>query len=204
MNKLFQSIILVTAFLLTPGISFAQNASIQLTSADFPACANPQGALKASYTSGIHGIPGSTATYAGSDKVYELQSSDQLMQCFCADDGTGIQTNWLKIKDLNEKQIESYKDAGWIFVPNGANWGLNAGAYLALNSNYSCKASSGNVGGSSSSNTGGGSDNKPGILSTSTQSVIGLATTGNTKLLVLVSTLGTLFLLLGLKLRRAA
>jgi len=103
----------------------------------FPVCSNPQGELKVSYAEGNHAIVGDRNTHQGSDNVYDLGKGN-FMQCYCSDDGSGIQTNWLKIADIADKEIDSYVKLGWIFVPDGAVWGLNGGAYLAKNSTLSC------------------------------------------------------------------
>jgi hypothetical protein len=108
------------------------------------------------------------------------------LQCFCSIDGNGIQTNWWKVSSISQDQIEELKKQGWVFVGNGADWGLEQGPYLAKNQDYSCK-SSGNTGGSSTTNNGTG-----GItLGTSAENnpqVLGLAATGTSKALV-VSTI---------------
>jgi hypothetical protein len=208
MKKAFITSFLLLTFLVTPGLSFAENTAKQLTSADFTVCANPQGTLRAEYASGTHGIPGSAATYTGSDKVFQLQSPNQLTQCFCSEDGFGIQTNWLKIKDMSKNEIESYKKSGWIYIPNGSNWGLEEGPYLAFNIEYSCKSNSGSGGGPGTSTGGGNSGGSTTSTSTSTTtsnpSVIGLATTGNTKVLALITALGAMLVVTGLTLRRTA
>lgn len=175
-------------FVLTP----TQARAAQIQPSDFPVCANPQGSVKSQYASGTHGIPGSLATYQGSDTVYQL-SKDKLTQCFCAVDGSGIQTNWLKASGLSEEEVDAYKDAGWIFIPNGANWGLDDIAYLSYNSTYSCKGSSTG----SSGGTGGS------VLSASANAVLGFASTGNIATVYVVATVGFTSLLLGLILRKS-
>ncbi len=171
-------------FVLAP----TQVKAAQIQPSDFPVCANPKGSVKSQYASGTHGIPGSTATYQGSDKVYQV-SKDKLTQCFCAVDGSGIQTNWLKASGLSDEEINQYKDAGWIFVPNGANWGLEEGPYLSYNSTYSCA-------GSATGGTGGS------VLGASTNAVLGFASTGNIKILLAVTGIGLLSLFFGLKLNK--
>jgi len=104
---------------------------------DFPSCSNPQGVVKASYSSGTHGIVGSTATYTGTDIVYQLDNGD-VLQCFCSESGLGIQTNWWKASSLDQSQVQTLINLGWYFVPDGTAWGLSEGFYLAQNINYSC------------------------------------------------------------------
>ena len=106
----------------------------------FAVCTNPQGTVKVSYPSGTHGIPGRTDTFNGSDTVYQL-TNDTLVQCFCAVDGRGIQTNWWNVSSLTQQEIDTLKNQGWIFIPNGALWGLDEAEYLAINSDYSCQGS---------------------------------------------------------------
>lgn len=117
------------------------------TTPSFPSCLNPQGTPIASYAEGVHGIPGRSETYNGADTVYKV-TDETLIQCFCPEDGDGIQTNWMKASNLSEGEIESYKAAGWIYIPDGSAWGLDQGAYLAKNNNYSCR---GGIGGANSS-----------------------------------------------------
>lgn len=138
----------------------------------FPSCSNPQGSVRVSYSEGTHGIVGNGGTFAGSDTVYTL-SDDTAMQCFCADNGDGTQTNWWHAASLTPEEIQILKNHGWISVPNGELWGLAAGEWLAFNSSYSCQ------GGSTNSSS---SDSSGQILAASTGTggdVLGLATTGN-------------------------
>ena len=75
-----------------------------ISTPSFPSCANPQGVVRASYSEGVHGIVGSSATYTGSDAVYTL-SDDTVTQCFCSVDGAGIQTNWWKASSLSSSSF---------------------------------------------------------------------------------------------------
>lgn len=108
---------------------------------NFPACSNPNGTLMVSYNDGTHGIVGSTAVYQGSDKVYSLENGNAL-QCFCASDNSGIQTNWWKVSSLDQEEIQTLKNLGWYFIPDGSVWGLQPGMYMAQNTSYSCAAGS--------------------------------------------------------------
>ncbi len=162
----------------------------------FPACASPQGTVKVSYPSGTHGIVGDPKNYTGSDTVYTLTDTT-LLQCFCAQDGSGIQTNWWKVSSMSQEEVDELVSEGWIYVPNGSVWGLDESAYLVKNNQYSCKGGTGGGGssgsgdsGSSSGGTGGGS------VSSTVGQVLGLATTGDSRLvlgflvLTLISLLG--------------
>lgn len=170
----------------------------------FPSCLNPQGTVIASYANGNHGIVGYSSALSGTDKVYKL-TNETVLQCFCSEDGNGIQTNWLKISDLAEDEIKSLEVQGWIYVPNGAAWGLDNAPYLAKNSNYSCKSStsgtSSSTGGgssssssSSSSSTGGGSD--------LTSKVLGLAFTGSSEYIYKLWLYGLVALIFGVWIKR--
>lgn len=130
----------VSFYQLTLGSSLVYAVTVP----SYPNCISPQGNVKVSYSSGTHGIVGNTGEYRGSDAVYTL-TNDTLAQCFCPDSGAGIQTNWWKIPNLTAEEIQVLKNQGWIYVPNGALWGLEGVPYLAKNSDYSCK---GGVGGS--------------------------------------------------------
>lgn len=150
------------------------------TPPEFPSCVNPQGSIEANYSSGIHGIPGKTESFSGSDTVYKINSKT-IVQCFCPDKaGSGIQTNWWKIPSLTGGEIENYKTQGWIFIPDGSAWGLDPATYLAKNSDYSC----GGIGG-----IGGGE-------------ILGLATTGNIKTIYLLLGLGFISLIVSYLLKR--
>lgn len=115
--------------------------SVSAETPSFPSCSNPSGSLKVSYDSGNHAIVGESTLRTGSDKVYSLDSYNKLLQCFCAVDGSGVQTNWWKVSDLSEEEIASYLNQGWHYVPNGADWGLDQDAYLAYNLTYQCSTS---------------------------------------------------------------
>jgi len=103
----------------------------------FPSCSNPQGTLKVSYDGGTHYIVGGSGV-VGTDAVY-YTSDLTLIQCFCADDGSGIQTNWWKIDALSQSEIDQLVKLGWHYVPSGLSWGLDDSSYMAKNEAYSCK-----------------------------------------------------------------
>ena len=159
----------------------------------FPACANPQGSLKVSYSEGVHGIVGSGATYTGKDTVYTLSDSTTT-QCFCGADGNGIQTNWWKASSLTEAEINILKADGWHYVPTGSLWGLAVDPYLAKNISYSCNSSS-----SSSGSIQGSSTTQDLDTGTGGGEVLGLAATGDSALVYGSFLLGTLLLIVGLR-----
>jgi hypothetical protein len=105
----------------------------------FPSCSNPQGTLKVSYDSGTHYIVDGSGMN-GSDAVY-FTSDITLIQCFCADSGSGIQTNWWKASTLSQSEIDQLVKLGWHYIPTGADWGLENVPYLASNEIYTCKSS---------------------------------------------------------------
>lgn len=179
-------------FLMSWGIAYAAPII-----PDFPACSNPSGSIKAQYNTGNHGIAGSSQTFSGSDVVYQV-SDKTLTQCFCSDNGNGTQTNWWKVSSLSQSDIDTLTNLGWIFVANGADWGLTNDPYMAFNSTYSCK-SNGQTNSTSTSNSGS-------VASASTSSggsVLGLATTGDTAYLLSLFLVGSLLLFVGIILRRA-
>lgn len=165
-------------------MGFATASSHAVSTPTFPSCQNPQGSMKVQYGSGTHGIVGSSLEYKGSDAVYKL-ADDTLTQCFCSEDNNGIQTNWWKVSSLAESEIQSLKNQGWIFIPNGALWGLEPVAYFAKNETYACKAGAG-----------GGS-----VLGASTQSV--LAATGGTILPYALLLISIAFFMIGFFLKRS-
>ena len=90
-----------------------------VTIPDFSSCANPQGSLKVSYSQGTHGVPGSANSYTGSDSVYTL-SDNTLVQCLCADNGQGTQTNWWKVSSLTAEEVAVLVSQGWTQIPDGS------------------------------------------------------------------------------------
>lgn len=105
----------------------------------FPSCVSPQGTVKVHYDRGTHGIVGNPNTFTGRDTVYQL-TNDTLTQCFCADDGAGIQTNWWRATSITEEQKKQLEGEGWKFIPNGADWGLENTSYYAKNNEFTCKS----------------------------------------------------------------
>ena len=162
-------IILAFAFFL---IVFVSSVSGNVNPPSFPSCLNPQGTVKASYNSGTHGVPGDATSYQGSDTVYSV-SENSLIQCLCTDSGEGIQTNWWKASSLSSQEIESLKTQGWVFIPDGSAWGLEATSYLAKNSKYACRGAGG------------------------AGEVLGLAATGNIKLIYTLIFIGLLSMMFG-------
>lgn len=158
----------------------------------FPSCTNPQGTIKANYSSGTHGIVGNIGNFSGQDTVYQLDSNN-VVQCFCPSNGQGVQTNWWKADQLSESDINILRNQGWSYIPNGALWGLDSSPYLAKNSDFSCQ-DVGSAGGFSSS---GGQGSVLGV-----NSILGLASTGNNMLFHSLPLMGLLFLILGLVLRK--
>lgn len=180
-------IILFTILNLTLG----QNKTQALDTPNFPTCQNPQGAIKAQYNEGNHGIVGDSATYTGKDTVYQI-NADTFLQCFCSPNGQGIQTNWWKVSSLNQEEIQILKNSGWIYIPNGSLWGLENAPYLTKNFNFSC-SNNNNTENNLQGGTGGGS-----ILGVSaTGDVLGLASTGNNTTVYLTGLLSVLLLLVG-------
>lgn len=114
----------------------------------FPSCTNPSGDIKVEYVSGQHAIVGQQTLREGSDAVYAIFDGN-VLQCFCPENGEGIQTNWWKIDSLSQNDINSLKNQGWNYIPSGRDWGLESDPYLAKNENYNCKP---NGGGSSDNN----------------------------------------------------
>ena len=125
--------------LLASALIFLVGASpvLAVETPNFPSCTSPTGSVKVSYDSGIHGIPGDSGQYVGSDIVYTV-SDTTLVQCFCAASGSGIQTNWWRDNSLSQQQINQLIGDGWIYIPDGSAWGLDPVPYLAKNSNFNC------------------------------------------------------------------
>ena len=139
MNKIarFFSIALVTLIVVVIPV-LAQDAPPA-----FPSCTDKiftQDGDIAHYDYGLHQIVGG-GLLEGADDVYSLGNNNAL-QCYCPVQGEnndiGIQTNWWDITGIAQQIIDNYTNQGWIFVPNGLQWNLNDGPYLAKNSNFSC------------------------------------------------------------------
>ena len=180
-------IISLAAFLALASAPIGQ-AHAAVTVPSFPSCVNPQGALKVSYDSGSHGIIGMDGLRTGSDKVFKVSDYDQLLQCFCPENGNGIQTNWWEASKLSVDDIEYLKKEGWHYAPDGSEWGLSDRPYVAKNFDYNCKPS----------------DNNPTPTPTPQTSVAGvlsLASTGNITFIYTLMLTGFVSLITGLFLR---
>lgn len=179
-------------------------------------CVSPIGVTIAAYSEGTHGIPGDAGTYTGSDTVYRVDS-DHVLQCFCPDNGNnGIQSNWWKVSEASESDINYYEKRGWVYIPNGLLWGLEDSSYFVKNASYSCSSDNGtggtggnnNGGGSSSSNTSnssGGSSSSDNGVGGAIGSVLGasaLAATGTARSIVLFTLVGLVFAWAAFRLRR--
>lgn len=176
-------------------------SSLAVSTPSFPICLNPQGTIKASYSSGTHGIVGDSKEYKGSDSVYQL-SDDTFTQCFCAEDGSGIQTNWWNVSGLSDPEIQVLKNLGWQYVPSGALWGLENASYVAQNSSYSCKGISDRTAGSSASSDSGRGGTDGGSVLAAATSILGLAQTGNISFIYSLFGVGFTSILLGFTLRK--
>jgi hypothetical protein len=169
----------------------------------FPTCSNPQGVLKVSFNSGVHGIVGNPGEFQGADHVYTVDDA-RTVQCFCSSDGTGIQTNWWKVSSLSQDEIQTLKNLGWVFIPTGSVWGLQDAPYMAQNVTYSCNSNSttSNGGSSSSSSNSGSVLSSSASTSSSTGSVLGLAYTGGAWMVGLLALLSGISVALGFVSRR--
>lgn len=191
---------IVTTLLTASLIATNYNVALAIDVPNFPSCLSPQGTVRVEYADGTHGIVGSTATYTGSDRVYEL-SSTTLQQCFCGVDGLGIQTNWWNASSLSEEQVGSLVKEGWFYVPNGSLWGLLADPYLAKNSEYRCLNSPSPTSSSSNSSSSSSSSNSSSSSDQQSGEVLGFAGTGDSLTFISLAVLSILFL--GLALRRS-
>jgi hypothetical protein len=143
---------LLSAVFLMLAFGFAGNVQAQGI-ADPPlfSCTHPLGSVIADYDSGVHGIPGDTRTYTGSDTVYNVDD-EHVLQCFCPDNSnSGIQSNWWEVSHLSDDERDFFIRRGWVFIPNGGNWGLKNAPYLVKNDGFSCKSDGGGSGGRSNS-----------------------------------------------------
>ena len=149
-------------------------------------CITPTGERIVTYLDGIHGIAGDLATFTGKDEVFALGNDDAL-QCFCATDGSGVDTIWWS--SFPQDKVNEFTASGWTFVQSGALWGLSAKPYLAKNTNYICSTDT-------STGTGGSSSNNSGQILGST-----LAATGGKGIITTFVYASILWLLAGLLLK---
>lgn len=192
----------IVTFIALSWISSAKTA-YAISKPNFPSCLNPNADLIVSYSSGIHGVPGQTASYNGEDKVYKL-SDGNVLQCLCTVNGDGVHTNWWKVSSLTDDELNSLKAEGWILIPDGSLWGLEKTTYMAQNIFYSCNGSS-NGGSGSSSSSSSSSNNSSGQvqgITTRFGQVLGLATTGTLPVIVGYLTLGAILLLTSRQLKK--
>lgn len=166
-----------TSFLLA-SVALLASASQVLASVqtDSNSCLAPVGSVIADYANGTHGIAG-LGSKDGHDTVYQAENG--VLQCLCATDGSGIQTNWISASNYSQDEIKVYQSQGWIYIPDGSAWGLSEGAYLAKNSDYSCGGGSTTT---QSSQGDGKSDGKSDGRSDGMGSSIVQAATGNSGL----------------------
>jgi Tfp pilus assembly protein PilV len=172
-------LVIATTSILLAG--FAKPA-FAVSTPDFGSCVNPQ-VVSSQVNTGTHGVAGRTQTYTGKDSIYTL-SNGNVLQCLCPDNGSGVQTNWLKASNVSSQDVETLKSQGWEYIPTGSVWGLSDTAYLAKNSDYSCTA------------TGGGSTSTP------SSTTLGLAKTGNMLMIYGFLTAGLTALLSGMMLKK--
>lgn len=210
MKRFFVIFNLVTAIYLVLPL----NVEAAYTLPDFPSCQNPTGTVKADYPIGDHAIVGIEGLQKGADKVFSLES-DNYMQCYCPVNGSnGTQTNWLSAGSISKEDQNVLITQGWVYIPNGADWGLQNQPYLAQNISFSCSGgdngrdaggSSGNSSGSSSGSSGGSSGGSTGDQGGSVLGISTLADTSSpyTKLQIFLSLLAGLSLVLyGYKIQR--
>ncbi len=127
-------LLLPVAALIFISIAFPVSAS---TTPDFGSCLNPQWPqTQQNYNSNSeNGVVG-VGSFAGTDSIYS--SNGNVLQCLCTGQGAGYQTNWLNVSGYSNEQIDELRVQGWMYVPNGASWGLANAPYMALNSTYAC------------------------------------------------------------------
>lgn len=191
--------------------AFSANPVLAVTAPSFFSCLNAQTTPVIANQSGIHGVAGNTSTFTGSDSVYpgqplsaneDISSASTVVQCLCPDNGQGIQTNWWKVSELSDEDVKVLESQGWIYIPDGSAWGLDAQPYLAQNTNFSC-SNQGNTGvsnggngsgNSNSNNSNSGNNSAPVNASSPVQAVLGaftqLASTGNIIFLYELFTIG--------------
>lgn len=138
------------------------SVSAQMTLPPFTRCNNPSGSAVADYSDGEHAIVGIAGLKTGSDKVFD-QGSDNYTQCYCPASGeTGVKTDWLAAGSISKEDQNVLITQGWVYIANGADWGLSNQPYLAKNSEFSCAGGPGGGGGDSGGSSSGGSGGSSG------------------------------------------
>ncbi len=122
----------------------------------FDSCHNPVGTVKENYLTGLHAIVGVTGLQSGSDKVFS-NSNNNFTQCYCPPNGnTGVKTNWLAARVISKEDQNVLMTQGWVYIANGADWGLTNQPYLAKNIEFSCGGNGGDNGGGGGTDSGSG------------------------------------------------
>jgi len=125
-----------TLFITAAGtMLFLGSASHAYANPSFGSCLNPQVSASQINVGNNHGVIGIGA-FDGTDTIYSVNG--YVMQCLCASNGKGYQTDWVKASGMSQGDIDSYKAQGWIYTPYGEDWGLEKGPYLAKNTEYTC------------------------------------------------------------------
>lgn len=198
--KQFIFILVILYILILTGVETANAA----TTPTFSSCVVPPSidSAIADYASGTHGIAGDLGTHTGSDTVYAL-SDRAVMQCFCQDNGTGIQTNWWNTKDLSLDEIKIAQNQGWMYIQSGSAWGLSNDPYLAQNTTFTCKGSTNSTSNNSSnSNSNNNSQSNNGSNGFVQGIASFLAATGTMVTLFIALILGISFSTFGFVLKR--
>ncbi len=130
--------------------------------ATFTSCHNPVGDIKADYPIGEHAIVGVIGLKNGSDKVFAV-GNDNYTQCYCPTNGSiGVKTNWLAAGNIAKEDQNVLITQGWIYIPNGADWGLSNQPYLAKNIEFTCSEGGNDSSGGGGGTSGGGSSSGQG------------------------------------------
>jgi hypothetical protein len=88
-------------------------------------------------------------------EVFSLEG-DNFTQCYCPTNGQiGIKTNWLAAGSISKEDQNVLITQGWVYILDGAGWGLSNQPYLAKNTEFSCN---GGGGGGTEGGGGGGTN----------------------------------------------
>lgn len=172
-SKLLPLLILPICLFLAPSVQADYQIPVSFTS-----CNNPSGEIKADYPTGQHAIVGVVGLKSGSDKVFAV-GNDNYTQCYCPPSGqTGVKTNWLAAGSISKEDQNVLITQGWVYLANGADWGLSEQPYLAKNSEFTCGGGGDSSGGGGSSGGNGGSSSGQG--GTGGGDVLGISTLADT------------------------
>lgn len=148
MRKLIFVLLAAATFLVSAAPAIAtENEYKEMYWSLMQSCPDVKGEVVAEYRNSWNWIVGFSPNQYGNDKVWHV-GYDNYIQCFCPVKlagftplfTNGVKTVWLKQSNLTVDQItQRQSNSRWIYVANGADFGLKPEPYWALNDPWDCK-----------------------------------------------------------------